>query len=166
MRVVYHRDDAPLPFVTKPRQHCRATPAGPWWAAVPSVSTALFSTILSRFTLAQPLLKALFIRSLVWRSTAMLLRHSCCVFGLIILLALALASASGCVFTDPINMPPTIQIVLVPATERISRGGAAQFGAEVTDDQSQTPTVEWAWTPGMCPPVPTDHSQWPADRRR
>jgi hypothetical protein len=93
----------------------------------------------------------------------MLLRHPGCVFGLISLLVLA--SAGGCVFTDPINMPPTLQIVLVPATERISRGGAAQFGAEVTDDQSETPVVEWAWRAGPCPLVTNDRSQWPADRR-
>ncbi|HXI57678.1 MAG TPA: hypothetical protein VNO55_16550 [Polyangia bacterium] len=96
----------------------------------------------------------------------MLLRHLGSVFGLIIVPALVLASTSGCVFTDPINMPPTIQIVLVPATERISRGGAAQFGAEVSDDQSEAPVVEWAWMAGSCPPVTNDRSQWPADRRR
>jgi hypothetical protein len=96
----------------------------------------------------------------------MLLRHFGCVFGLIILSVLLLAPAGGCVFTDPINMPPAVHIVLVPVTERISRGAAAQFAAEVSDDQSEAPVVEWAWVAGLCPPVTNDRSQWPADRRR
>jgi hypothetical protein len=70
------------------------------------------------------------------------------------------ATASACLFTAPINMPPTIQIV---SPLVISRGQPATFTATVADDQSQAPDVSWARTDGTCPDA-GDRTQWPASR--
>ncbi|HEY2903239.1 MAG TPA: hypothetical protein VGL59_21835 [Polyangia bacterium] len=70
------------------------------------------------------------------------------------------ATASACLFTAPINMPPTIQIV-PPLV--ISRGQPATFTATFADDQSQAPAISWARVDGGCPDA-TDRTQWPPSR--
>jgi hypothetical protein len=73
---------------------------------------------------------------------------------------LAAAATSACLFTNPINTPPTVQVTsLTP----IARGQPAQFQAVVTDDQSEPPTVDWGRADGTCPPSSewSNPARWP-----
>ena len=72
-----------------------------------------------------------------------------------------LATAGACVFLDPINVPPSIKIVF---PEQVWRGVPATFSADVTDDQSTPPNVEWARTDIPCPMTAGDSMQWPPNR--
>jgi hypothetical protein len=77
---------------------------------------------------------------------------------------LAAAATSACLFTNPINTPPNVHVI---ALTPISRGQPAQFGAEVSDDQNESPTLEWARTDGMCPPQSewrNSPAHWPPNR--
>jgi hypothetical protein len=75
-----------------------------------------------------------------------------------------LAAAGGCIFTNPINVQP--QILSFTATDKVWRGQQASFSAQVTDDQTEPPVLEWARTTAPCPAITYDVSQWPAPRVR
>jgi hypothetical protein len=73
------------------------------------------------------------------------------------LLAACLFGGAACIFTDPINVPPTIQI---DAPSQLLRGETAEFRAVATDDHG-TPTVTWALVSGACP-ADRPPASWPA----
>jgi hypothetical protein len=64
-----------------------------------------------------------------------------------VLLAVLLTGIGGCLYTDPINMAPRVQIVLVrPGT--ILRGDVATFGAEISDPDGDSVALQWTHTTG------------------
>jgi hypothetical protein len=65
------------------------------------------------------------------------------------LLTVAVVAGSGCLlFTDPINMPPTVKLVMDPA--QIWHGQPAAFQANVSDPNGDTVTLDWAYVSGPC----------------
>ena len=81
-------------------------------------------------------------------------------------LGLLATAAGACVFTDPINMPPTI-LGITATPSPLWRATDTTFRAQVQDDQTEAPTLEWARKSGGCDSV-DDKSAWPApgDRTR
>jgi hypothetical protein len=71
----------------------------------------------------------------------------------------ALALLSGCLFTDPVNMRPTIQSIDVQGGA-VKRGQPAKFSAVANDPEGDALTYSWAVVAGECP---TDLSpaSWP-----
>jgi len=68
---------------------------------------------------------------------------------------------TGCIFTDPINAPPTVEEIVPPPS--ISRGDTAEFTARTKDDQQEPPVLTWAHQKGACP---GDQNAAPAQRSR
>ncbi|MES1172421.1 MAG: hypothetical protein ABUL77_04215 [Bacteroidota bacterium] len=81
--------------------------------------------------------------------------------------AVILAGSGGCLYTDPINRPPTITIVQL-MTE-IFRGEDAVFQADASDPEGDLSTVEWVRDDARaCPRGPRDHldrKNWPVGVR-
>jgi hypothetical protein len=81
--------------------------------------------------------------------------------GLVLALALgAVAALGGCLFTDPINMRPTISIVT--SMGAVWRGQTAAFTAVTSDADNDAVKVRWALVPGAACPDPTPATNWPA----
>jgi hypothetical protein len=64
------------------------------------------------------------------------------------LVGLFVIPALGCLFTNPINMPPTVSII--EQSPHIWHHQDAQFTAEASDPDGDPVRVAWAHTPGDC----------------
>ena len=76
------------------------------------------------------------------------------------LLTIAVVTGSGCLlFTDPINMPPTVEIVMAPA--EIWHGQPVTFQASVSDPNGDAVTLDWARAFGRCSNIPAPGERTP-----
>ena len=72
--------------------------------------------------------------------------------------AAVLAGGGGCLFTDPINMPPTIMIV--PPTAVLIHEPAS-FKSTTSDPDGDALIVDWMHIPGDCSDDYSDPARWP-----
>ena len=64
------------------------------------------------------------------------------------MLVVGVAGGGGCLYTDPVNMPPSISII-PPA--QVFRGQPAMFTAMVSDSDKGAVSLGWTSTSGPCP---------------
>jgi hypothetical protein len=65
---------------------------------------------------------------------------------------------AGC-YTDPVNMPPTVEINQRPQPDR---GATVPYTATATDPDDDPVAIAWAAVAGGCPTDPLDPTGWPA----
>jgi hypothetical protein len=86
--------------------------------------------------------------------------------GGVLVAAAVLTSSGSCLYTDPINMPPTVRIN--PPLAQVWRGDPVTFTAMVNDPDSDPVTLDWTAVGGSCPSdqnADDDPRMWPPDQR-